>query len=55
MVGNVYVKFDDEEDAQNAMMSLQGRFYAGGVAELNAQYFYSLIKEINLHRASAFY
>ena len=29
MVGNVYVKFEDEEDAQKAKDSLQGRFYAG--------------------------
>lgn len=29
MVGNVYVKFVKEEDAQTAMAALQGRFYAG--------------------------
>lgn len=29
MVGNVYVKFYDEEDAQMALLGLQGRYYAG--------------------------
>ena len=29
MVGNVYVKFEDEEFAQEALMKLHGRFYAG--------------------------
>lgn len=29
MVGNVYVKFRDEESAARALQALQGRFYAG--------------------------
>eukprot|EP00602_Paraphysomonas_sp_CaronLab_P005379 CAMPEP_0185020360 /NCGR_PEP_ID=MMETSP1103-20130426/2948_1 /TAXON_ID=36769 /ORGANISM="Paraphysomonas bandaiensis, Strain Caron Lab Isolate" /LENGTH=284 /DNA_ID=CAMNT_0027551199 /DNA_START=233 /DNA_END=1088 /DNA_ORIENTATION=+ len=29
MVGNVYVKFGDEEDAEKALSSLFGRYYAG--------------------------
>ena len=29
MVGNVYIKFEDEEDAEKALQSLNGRFYAG--------------------------
>lgn len=29
MVGNVYVKFEDEEDAESALRSLQGRYYGG--------------------------
>lgn len=29
MVGNVYVKFSDEEEAENALQKLNGRFYAG--------------------------
>jgi len=29
MVGNVYVKYYDEEDAQMALLGLQGRYYAG--------------------------
>ena len=29
MVGNVYVKFDDEEYAEAALTKLNGRFYAG--------------------------
>ena len=29
MVGNVYVKFADEEDAEKSLLSLNGRFYAG--------------------------
>lgn len=31
MVGNVYVKYVDEEDASNALMGLNGRYYAGRV------------------------
>lgn len=29
MVGNVYVKFSDEEEAEKAVTNLYGRFYAG--------------------------
>jgi len=29
LVGNVYVKFSDEEDADSALKALYGRFYAG--------------------------
>ncbi|RYY87462.1 hypothetical protein EON63_03985 [archaeon] len=29
LVGNVYVKFDDEEDAEKAYTALNGRYYAG--------------------------
>lgn len=29
MVGNVYVKFSDEEDAEKANSTLFGRYYAG--------------------------
>jgi splicing factor U2AF subunit len=29
MVGNVYVKFVDEEDAEKCVTNLCGRFYAG--------------------------
>lgn len=29
MVGNVYIKFEDEEEAESALRSLNGRFYAG--------------------------
>ena len=29
MVGNVYVKFSDEEEAEKALSNLYGRFYAG--------------------------
>lgn len=29
MVGNVYVKFRDEESAAKALQALQGRYYAG--------------------------
>lgn len=29
MVGNVYVKFFDEEDAEKALLGLNGRYYAG--------------------------
>lgn len=29
MVGNVYVKFEDEEEAEGALSNLNGRFYAG--------------------------
>lgn len=29
MVGNVYVKFGDEESAAKALANLQGRYYAG--------------------------
>lgn len=29
MVGNVYVKFREEESAAKALMGLQGRYYAG--------------------------
>jgi len=29
MVGNVYVKFADEEDAEKSLQSLFGRYYAG--------------------------
>ncbi|XP_002527446.2 splicing factor U2af small subunit B [Ricinus communis] len=29
MVGNVYVQFREEEDAENALRNLSGRFYAG--------------------------
>lgn len=29
MVGNVYVKYLDEEDAEKALNSLRGRYYAG--------------------------
>ena len=29
MVGNVYAKFADEEDAHNAVEDLKTRFYAG--------------------------
>ena len=28
-VGNVYVKYSDEEDAETAVQALNGRFYAG--------------------------
>eukprot|EP01035_Chromulina_nebulosa_P039482 gene39482-53383_t len=31
MVGNVYIKYIDEEDASNALQGLNGRFYAGRV------------------------
>lgn len=29
MIGNVYVMYEDEEDAMKALNALQGRFYAG--------------------------
>ena len=29
MLGNVYVKFEDEEDAEKALKGLSGRYYAG--------------------------
>lgn len=29
MVGNVYVKFSDEEEAEKAVTNLYGRYYAG--------------------------
>lgn len=29
MIGNVYLKFDDEEDAREALMGLNNRFFAG--------------------------
>jgi splicing factor U2AF subunit len=29
LVGNVYAKFHKEEEAQEALMKLQGRFYGG--------------------------
>lgn len=29
MVGNVYIKYDDEEEAQDALSNLSGRFYGG--------------------------
>jgi splicing factor U2AF 35 kDa subunit len=29
LIGNVYVKFRDEDDAQKALQALSGRFYAG--------------------------
>lgn len=29
MLGNVYVKFEDEEDAEKALRGLTGRYYAG--------------------------
>ncbi len=29
LIGNVYIKFKDEEDAQVALTALEGRFYAG--------------------------
>lgn len=29
MVGNVYIKYFDEEDAGNALQGLNGRYYAG--------------------------
>ena len=35
-VGNVYVKFADEEDAETAVQALNGRYYAGRV--LKAEY-----------------
>ena len=28
-VGNVYAKFDDEEDAESALTALNGRYYGG--------------------------
>lgn len=31
MVGNVYIKYIDEEDASNALQGLNGRFYAGRI------------------------
>lgn len=36
MSGNVYVKFEDEEDAEKALKNLHGRYYAGKV--LAAEY-----------------
>ena len=33
-VGNVYVKFSDEEDAETAVQALNGRFYAGRVLKV---------------------
>lgn len=29
MLGNVYVKFEDEEDAEKALKGLSGRYFAG--------------------------
>ena len=29
MIGNVYVKYDEEEQAEKALNALNGRFYAG--------------------------
>ena len=29
MLGNVYVKFEDEEDAEKALQGLSGRYFAG--------------------------
>jgi len=36
IVGNVYVKFEDEEDAAEALQGLYGRFYAG--KQLESEY-----------------
>lgn len=36
MIGNVFVKFEDEEDCQKALAGLAGRFYAGRL--VNAEY-----------------
>ncbi|CAD5196284.1 unnamed protein product [Musa acuminata subsp. malaccensis] len=31
LVGNVYVKFRDEDDAANILVNLKGRYYDGGL------------------------
>ena len=36
MIGNVYAKYEDEEDAEKALKTLDGRFFAGRV--LQAEY-----------------
>lgn len=37
LAGNVYVKFSREEEAQAALNSLRGRFYAGNYAPSQKQ------------------
>ena len=53
MVGNVYVKFEDEEDAQEALLKLHGRFYAGKTLVVEFSPFLPLFAKIYYPALSA--
>merc|ERR1712066_685806 len=51
MIGNVYVKYYHEEDAERALMKLTGRFYSGKLIQAE----YTTVSDFREARCRAFH